>query len=126
MSESGNQSRIRQHYADLGYRLWRNNSGVLPNEHGTPVRYGLANESKPMNDRVKSHDLIGWRPRLVTPDMVGEVVAIFVSIDAKPDGWRLTPGDKRGQAQARWARMVLADGGEAGFMIDPLRGFERF
>lgn len=129
MSETGNQNRIREHYATLGYRLWRNNSGVLENKDGTPVRYGLGNDSKQLNEQIKSGDLIGWRPRLVTPDMIGDVIAQFVSIDAKPDGWSFPrptnkAAYKRAMAQLRWANMIVAEGGEAGFIIDPLRGFE--
>lgn len=129
MTETTNQARIRQHYADLGYRLWRNNVGVLRDARGVPVRYGLANDSRALNQQLKSADLIGWRPRLVTPGMVGDVIAEFVSIDAKPDGWVFPRPTNLGAyehavAQRRWARMVLADGGEAGFMIDPTRGFE--
>lgn len=125
MSEGGNQSRIREHFAAQGYRLWRNNSGTLPDANGRPVRFGLANDSKAVNEQIKSGDLIGWRPRLITPDMVGDVVAVFVSIEAKAVGWRFRPNDKRAAAQLRWAEMVVREGGEAGFMIDPARGFER-
>lgn len=130
MSEGGNQSRIREHYDALGARLWRNNSGQLFDQHGRPVRYGLANDTKQLNEQIKSGDLIGWYPRLITPDMVGGVFAQFVSIEAKPDGWKM-PGAtaqgeaaKRARAQARWAKMVREEGGLAGFMIDPTRGFE--
>ncbi len=130
MSEGGNQSQIREHYDSLGARLWRNNSGQLFDQNGRPVRFGLANDSKELNAQIKSGDLIGWYPRLVTPDMVGDAIAQFLSIEAKPDGWKM-PGvtaqgeaAKRARAQARWAAMVRAEGGEAGFMIDPARGFE--
>lgn len=129
VSEARNQSLIRQFYAEQGCRLWRNQVGVLKDITGRPVRFGLANDSKQVNDEIKSGDLIGWRPRLVTPEMVGGVFAQFVSIEAKPDGWVFpNPTNLKAyahaSAQARWARMVRADGGEAGFMIDPTRGFE--
>ncbi len=129
MSEGNNQAIIRDHYTSLGYRLWRLNTGVLRNEAGRPVRFGLANDNAEMNKLIKPGDLIGWRPRLVTPDMVGDVIAQFVSIEAKADGWRFPRPTNRTayahcSAQLRWARMVQAEGGEAGFMIDPIRGFE--
>lgn len=132
MSEGSNQNRIREHYAAMGARLWRNNSGVLTDINGRPVRYGLANDSRQLNEQIKSGDLIGWWPRLVTPDMVGDVFAQFLSIEAKPNGWTM-PSDramgeaaKRARAQLRWAKMVRNEGGQAGFMIDPLRGFEPY
>lgn len=141
MSEGGNQNRIREHYAEQGWRLWRNNSGVLEDKRGVPVRYGLANDSKQVNEQIKSGDLIGWRPRLITPDMVGGVIAEFVSIEAKPDGWKMPrpthrmiarkPGERMTewehvQAQLRWANMIRNEGGTAGIMIDPFRGFEPY
>jgi hypothetical protein len=136
MSEAGNQNRVREHYAALGARLWRNNSGVLNDANGRPVRFGLANDSRALNEQIKSPDLVGWVPKLVTPDMVGDVVAVFFSPEIKRDGWRFpSPGpikDGKGRlteygrcmAQKRWADMVVQEGGIAGFMIDPLRGFE--
>lgn len=125
MSETGNQNRIREHHAALGYRLWRNNSGALLDANGRPVRFGLANDSRALNEQIKSSDLIGWYPRLITPDMVGGVFAQFVTVEAKPDGWRFRPSDKRAVAQKRWIDMVIEEGGIGGFMIDPARGFER-
>lgn len=141
MSEGANQNRIREHYASAGWRLWRNNSGVLTDINGRPVRYGLANDSKQLNEQIKSGDLIGWAPLLITPDMVGDVVAQFVSIEAKPDGWKMPnptnrviprkPGERmtayeHAQAQLRWALMLRNEGGRAGFMVDPVRGFEPY
>jgi hypothetical protein len=123
MSEAGNQTAIREHYARQGWRLWRNNSGVLEDRNGRPVRYGLANDSKQLNEQIKSGDLIGWRPLLVTPDLIGDVIAQFVSIEVKTRGWRHVPSDKRAAAQARWAEMIRREGGLAGFMIDPIDGF---
>lgn len=141
MSEGGNQSDIREHYARMGVRLWRNNSGVLLDKTGRPVRFGLANDSKEVNEQIKSGDLIGWRPRLITPDMVGGVIAEFWSVEVKPDGWKMPRATNRViprkprermtewehvQAQLRWAQMLRNDGGVAGIMIDPDRGFEPY
>lgn len=136
MSEAGNQSRIREHWATTrGARLWRNNVGQLLDKERRPVRFGLANDSRQLNEQIKSGDLIGWQPRLVTPDMVGDVIAEFVSIEVKEGGWKFPrPGlikrpDGRltayghAMAQERWAHMIRTDGGTAGFMIDPLDGF---
>lgn len=115
-SEAEVQAAVRLEYARRGYRLWRNNVGVLTNANGTPIRYGLGNDSPAVNRRLKSSDLIGWRPVTIAPDMVGQTLAVFVSLECKPSGWKLTDGDERGQAQQRWLDMVRADGGEAAFM----------
>lgn len=54
-------------------------------------------------------DLCGWRSVVVTPDMVGCTVAVFMSVECKrPDGGRVTAD------QHRWASTVIAAGGIAG------------
>ncbi len=114
-SEARVQSEIRLEAAGKGVKLWRNNSGAMTDDTGRLIRFGLGHESKALSDRLKSSDLVGWRKTLVTPSMVGTTVAVTVCRECKPPGWRLTPGDKRGQAQAAWLALVAADGGDAAF-----------
>ena len=113
-SESRVQSNVRLLAAENDAKLWRNNVGVLTNEDGRPVRYGLANDSPALNKRLKSGDLIGWRRRLITPDMVGTTIAQFASRECKPAGWKFT-GTPREKAQAAWAQLVTIEGGDARF-----------
>jgi hypothetical protein len=104
------------------WRLWRNNRGVFTNPNGQPVRYGLANDSKQLGDRLKSGDLIGWRPVLITPDMVGKVIAQFVSAECKPEDWVPPPADtvdKHITGQRSWADLVNREGGYAVFISNP-------
>lgn len=106
------------HYDALGWRLYRNNSGVLLDKRGVPVRFGLGNTSPQVNAVCKSSDYIGWRPRLITPEMVGDVIAQFASIEFKHEGW--TPALSgtlyaHEQAQLKWLDMVRADGGYGEF-----------
>lgn len=117
-SESNVQSRVRLAAPGLNMRLWRNNVGVLQDERGVPVRYGLANDTKKLNERLKSADLIGWRRIVISPAMVGHVVAQFVSLECKREGWKFT-GSAREVAQQRWATLVAADGGYAKFVTGP-------
>ena len=64
------------------------------------VRFGL---------HIGSGDLVGWRPVVITADMVGTTFAQFCSVDAKTKGYkRLSPD------QLMWARAVRAAGGYAG------------
>ena len=136
MSESANQNHIRRVLHERGIRLFRNNRGQLLDKRGVPVRFGLANDTVAEGEQLKSGDLIGWETRLVTPDMVGTHVAVFKSIEVKPDGWK-PPGvgpvkDSRGKltayghflGQKNWVDLVNDEGGVAGFMIDPDSGFE--
>lgn len=118
-SESNVQSRVRLAAAAQAMRLWRNNVGVLRDDRGVPVRFGLANDSKPLNQRLKSHDLIGWRRLQITPAMVGSVVAQFTSLECKHELWK--PGERPDDeaAQERWALLVNSEGGYSRFVTGP-------
>lgn len=81
-------------------RLYRNQCGALPDPRtGRLVTFGLARGSA---------DLIGWRTVTVTPDMVGQRIAVFTSIEVKTPTGRLTP------AQQAWLGVVRGAGGIAG------------
>lgn len=116
--EAWAQSQVRLEASAKGCRLWRNNVGALKDERGVPVRYGLANDSKQMNEAIKSADLIGVRPLLITPGHVGAVVGQFLSREMKPPGWRYT-GQGREPAQLAWAELITSLGGDAGFATGP-------
>lgn len=113
MAESSVQAEIRLLASQRGWRLWRNNCGVLPDRNGRPVRFGLANDSPQLNRHIASADLIGIMPVVVTQEMVGRTLGVFTSIECKHPDWRPTPGDERYQAQCRWRDLVLSLGGYA-------------
>lgn len=79
-------------------RLWRNNTGALKDATGRLVRYGLC---------PGSSDLIGLRQVTITPDMVGQTLAVFTAIEVKDRG-RATP------EQQAFIAMVQQAGGLAG------------
>lgn len=120
-AESYVQSLVRLAAPAAGLVLWRNNVGALQDKAGRVVRYGLANDSKQLNETIKSGDLIGWQTVTITADMVGQRFARFVSIECKEVGWefgragRETEQGEREWAQHRWAQMVTAAGGVACF-----------
>jgi hypothetical protein len=118
-NEADNQSRIMARGAAVGVDLLRNNSGALLDKRGVPVRFGLGNESRKVNEVWKSSDLIGIWPVMVTPEHVGRVLGVFAAVECKPTGWRLTPGDKRGQAQANFGKWVTDRGGFFTFATEP-------
>lgn len=113
-SEANVQARVRLEAARKGIKLWRNNVGVLLNERGTPVRYGLANDSPKLNQTIKSGDLIGWRPLTIMPQMVGSKIAQFISRECKEANWKYGASSHE-QAQLKWIQLVCADGGDARF-----------
>lgn len=114
VSEGAVQVAVRLEAARKGIRLWRNNVGALIDARGVPVRYGLANDSKELNAKLKSADLIGWRPVLIEPQHVGSVIGQFVSREIKRVGWRYTGADRE-PAQLAWAQLATVDGCDAGF-----------
>lgn len=115
LSEAAMQNQYRMAAAQEGCVLWRNNVGALLDDRGVPVRYGLANESKKMNEVWKSGDLIGIRPTTVTRAMVGTTLGRFVSAEIKEGGWKYT-GRGREKAQMNWIELVRSLGGEANFV----------
>lgn len=95
-----------------GARLFRNHVGtgymgrVVHREGATvtisPARqctFGLA---------PGSSDLIGWAPVLITPDMVGQTLPVFASVELKTDTGRLRP------EQIVWLDTMRAIGARAG------------
>ena len=63
-------------------RLFRNNVGLAFTRDGAPVRFGLANGSP---------DLVGWKRVTVTPEMVGQTMAVAVGIEVKTASGRVNP-----------------------------------
>ncbi len=81
-----------------GTRLFRNQRGKY--RIGTRwIKYGLGANG--------SSDLIGYTVRVVTPDMVGQKIAIFTAIEAKAATGRAT------DQQQEFVRQVQFDGGIA-------------
>lgn len=97
-SEQTIQQHIRLACSKGDCRLFRNNTGTLPDKNGRPVSFGLAKGSA---------DLIGWTTRTVTQDMVGQQVAVFTSIEVKTATGRIRP------EQQQWLDAVQAAGGIA-------------
>jgi len=110
MSESSVQQRVRLAASQAGVRLWRNNCGGFKADTGQFVRYGLANETAAMSKHIKSSDLVGITPYVVTGGDVGRTVGIFTAIEVKKHGWKFT-GSPRETAQLRFILLVRALGG---------------
>jgi len=99
VTEQQIQQQIRLSCSRGPVRLYRNNTGTLRDQHGRPVSFGLCKGSA---------DLIGWRTVTVTPEMVGQQVAVFTSIEVKAASGRLRP------EQRQWLDAVQAAGGIGG------------
>lgn len=82
-------------------RLFRNQVGALKDITGRVVHFGLHRGSS---------DLIGFRTVTITPEMVGQRLAVFAACEVKAPGGKhpVTP------EQAHFIEVVQAAGGLAG------------
>jgi hypothetical protein len=100
-----------------GARLFRRNTGVAwtgnkitKNADGSITIH----DPRPFQAGVKGQsDAYGWVTVTVTPDMVGERVAVHVEAEAKTGSGRLTP------EQSSWLDTVQKAGGRAGVVRGP-------
>jgi len=99
VSEQRIQQEIRLAISKGDTRVFRNNTGTLRDANGRPVQFGLCKGSA---------DLIGWRTITITPEMVGQRIAVFTSIEVKTPTGRVQPEQKQ------WLEAVQAAGGIAG------------
>jgi hypothetical protein len=116
ISESGILSDIRLEASQLGCRLWRNNVGATYTPSGQFIRFGLANDSAQLNKAIKSADLIGIRPVLITQEHIGQIIGQFISREIKHPAWNYK-GNERERAQLAWAELINSLGGNACFAI---------
>lgn len=125
-AESVVQAQVRLAASKLGYVLWRNNKGKFYG-YGivrTAIKQLLAGnwraaldtltKARPVDCGVGpdgAGDLIGYLSVTITPDMVGQQVAVFTSIECKAPGAR-TKKDHL-QRQQDFAARVKERGGIA-------------
>ena len=93
MKESDIQRLIMLALSEAGCLIWRNNTGVLKNAAGIPIKFGLC---------VGSSDLIGLTP-----------TGRFLAVEIK------TPTGKATHEQLRFIEAVRARGGIAGIARSP-------
>ena len=111
-NESAVQHACRVSACETGGRLWRNNVGAGRLENGQFMRWGLCNESKAMNGRIKSSDLIGIKPVVITQNMVGDTIGQFWAVETKHPKWRYS---EQNVAQLTFLEIVTALGGHSEF-----------
>lgn len=115
MNENEISNLIRLETSKKGGILWRNNCGVFFDATGRPVRYGLNNESKKINSHMKSSDLIGIQPIIITEKDYGKVYGVFTAIEVKNDKWSFNTANKKEVAQSKFLEQIQKLGGIAYF-----------
>lgn len=116
LSEHRTQNEIRLAIGG-GAAMFRNNVGTAWTGEATRLKDGsvLIRNPRILHAGLAkgSSDLIGWRSITVTPDMVGQPVAVFASVEVKTKTGRAT------KEQIHWINTVNAAGGFAGIARSP-------
>lgn len=73
-------------WSKQGARLFRNQVGAAYTLKGQRITTGLGKGSS---------DLIGWTPVTITPDMVGQTLAVFTAVECKTSRGRPTAEQKQ-------------------------------
>jgi hypothetical protein len=83
MSETQIQQAVRLSCSQGPARLWRNNSGKLPDpKTGRWVQFGVASPG--------GSDLIGYRQVVIGPEHIGRTMAVFTAVEVKSATGRAT------------------------------------
>lgn len=112
-------SEIRLLASKLGARLWRRNTGVgwigrskkFTKREQIWVGPGdvLINQARPFHaGETGQYDTYGWHAVVVTPDMVGQTVAVHVEIEIK------FGADRESPEQKSWGAMCKQQGVRVG------------
>lgn len=125
ISESALVNLLLKCASEWGAILFRNPRGVeriaqkdckTCQRFGRVVSYGLHNGAP---------DLVGWMAVTVTPDMVGQTVALFVGVEAKRADGRVSEDQRRflnALEQAGAVQGVVRSIGELETLLAPWRG----
>lgn len=111
MLEADFMRRCMKRATDLGARLFRMNVGVAWVGEATKNRDGsiTIRNPRPFKSGVPGmSDLIGWAPVVVTPDMVGKTVAVYLAVETKSARGRAS------EEQKNFVGAVHKAGGRAG------------
>jgi hypothetical protein len=112
VTETDVSATIRIEGAKRGLVLMRNNSGAFKDASGRWIRFGLGNDSKRVNELMKSSDLIGTMSGVYWgfPNIFG----IIACVESKKPGWRYV-GTERELAQLAFINLMRRHGGFACF-----------
>lgn len=101
-----------------GCRLFKNNTGVAYDKFDRPVFFGLGNEGKKNKESDRTPDWVGWHNVVITSEMVGKTLPVFLAIDAKKTGFKHKKNyakSTREYGQDKFFQKVIKSNGVAGF-----------
>lgn len=84
------QNRIMMDMSEKGYLVWRNQVGLFKTLDGRTVNIGIKGSS----------DLMAVKPTVITPEMVGQTLAVFVAVEVK------TATGRQSDPQKKWQKAV--------------------
>ena len=84
------QNRIMMDMSKKGYLVWRNQVGLFKTMDGRTVNIGIKGSS----------DLMAVKPTVITPEMVGQTLAVFVAVEVK------TATGQQSEPQKKWQKAV--------------------
>ena len=84
------QNKIMMDMSKKGYLVWRNQVGLFKTMDGRTVNIGIKGSS----------DLMAIKPTVITPDMVGQTLAVFVAVEVK------TATGRQSEPQKKWQKAV--------------------
>ncbi len=123
ITETDVQNAVRLASQAAGGVAGRNNVGAVPDDRGSPVRFGLGNDSAALNRVFKMGDLVGIMPTRAHTGpwgaaMTAVTMGIFIMLECKEPAWkwRATPREV-----AQWEAIIEVRrfGGRAGFVTGP-------
>ena len=88
--ETNIMNKIMLAMSKKGYLIWRNQVGLFKTLDGRTVNIGIKGSS----------DLMAVKPTIITPEMVGQTLAVFVAVEVK------TSTGRQSEPQKKWQNAV--------------------
>ena len=88
--ETNIMNKIMLAMSKKGYLCWRNQVGLFKTLDGRTVNIGIKGSS----------DLMAIKPTVITPEMVGQTLAVFVAVEVK------TATGRQSEPQKKWQNAV--------------------
>ena len=88
--ETNIMNKIMLAMSKKGYLCWRNQVGLFKTLDGRTVNIGIKGSS----------DLMAVKPTVITPEMVGQTLAVFVAVEVK------TATGQQSEPQKKWQKAV--------------------